>query len=102
MREQAHRRERVGRHPTKARLQTENAGERSGNADRAGAVAAEMQGPDPRGAGRSSARTAAARGARKVPWVASDPGQRAVPQRLPAELGGRRFAENDRTSLTQS
>ncbi len=41
--EQPHRRERIGRHPAEARLQAEDAGERDGNADRAGAVAAEMQ-----------------------------------------------------------
>ena len=101
MREQAHRRERVGRYPAEARLQSENAGERARNADRPGAVAAEMQGPDPGGARRGGAGAAAARGAREVPRVARDPGQRAVAQRFPAEFRCRRLAEDDSTGLAQ-
>ena len=101
MRQQTHRRKRVGRHAAKARFQPEDPGECAGNADRPGAVAAEMQRPDPGGARRSRAGAAAARSARQLPWVAGDPGQRTVAQRFPAEFGGRRLAENDRARLAQ-
>src|SRR5208282_5735344 len=79
-----------------------DAGERARNADRPRAVAAEMQGPDPGGARRSGAGAAAPRRAREVPRVAGDSGQRAVAQRLPAELGGGGLAEDDGTGLSQA
>ena len=43
IRQQAHRRRRIGRHPAERRLDAEDAGEGGRDADRAGAVAADMQ-----------------------------------------------------------
>src|SRR4029077_6974727 len=80
----------------------ENPGEGGGNADRAGAVAADMQGTDAGGAARGRPGAAAAGGGLRVPGVAGDPGQGAVADRLPAEFRGRGLAENDGAGLAQT
>ncbi len=61
MRQEAHRRGRVGRHQAKARLDAEHARKARRNADRAGAVAAEVEDADPRRTRRRRAGAAAAR-----------------------------------------
>src|SRR5207302_11033375 len=79
----------------------ENPGECGGDADRAGAVAADMDGRDPGGAGRGGAGAAAPGGMLAVPPVAGYPGQRRVAERLPAEFGCCRLAEDHRSGLAQ-
>src|SRR5205823_9103116 len=87
---------------TKGRLDAENPAERARNADRSAAVAAEMQRSH---AGRRSDRGAGAAAARRVaaaPWIASDAGERAIADRLPAELGRGGLAEQHRAVLAQA
>ena len=102
IRQQPKRRGRIGRDPAKTRLDAENAGEGGGDADRAGAVAADMQRRNAGGAGRGRAGAAASRCVLQIPRVAGHAGQRAVADRLPAEFRGRGLAENDRAGLAQA
>src|SRR5947199_241415 len=68
---------------------------------RAAAVGAERQRAHPGGERGGGAGAAAAGRAAEVPGIAGDAGERAVADRLPAELGRRRLAEEDRPVLAQ-
>ena len=79
-----------------ARLQSDEAGMGRGDADRAAAVIAVVERIDPgRGQRRGAARRAAGR-VLQVPWIARGALQGRIGQGLPAELGGRRLAEEDK------
>ena len=91
----------VGGDPAKRSLYPEDAGKGRRDADRPGAIGAEVQRRDAGGAGGRGTGAAAARGAFQIPRVAGDAGERAVADRLPAEFRGRGLTEDDGTSLAQ-
>ena len=100
--DRAERAQRPGRHPAEGGLEAEDAGEARRDPDRAAAVGAEVQGAHAeRAGGRGAAARAAGRPA-GVPGIAGDPGERAVGDRLPAELRRGGLADQHRTLLAQA
>ena len=101
VRERAEGARRIQRHPPVRRLQREDPAEGRRDADAAAAVRAERQRPRAERHGRRAAAAGAARGARRVVRIAGHAGLRRVRDALPAELGGRRLAEEHRAVLAQ-
>src|SRR5690348_14262844 len=74
------------RHNAKRRLETEYTAESRGDADRAAAVGADVQGAQTKRGSNGRAAAAAARSKLAVPGVDRDPGQWTVGHAFPAEL----------------
>ena len=94
--------DRPDRNAPVGRLDADDAAEGGRNPDRAGAVRALVERTQRRGRCRAGTGAGAAGGERRVPRVARDAGERAVAQRLPAELGRGGLADADRARLAQA